>query len=198
MIGQAMGQPKQDVVRPEAMDVDSPSDEDFAALIDRLQSPLLRYTRQMINSAEDAEDIVQTAFLRLHKQVEAEGWESINNVSSWLYRVAHNLAIDFRRKRLRRSGAQDTLIDQAHESHQRRSPNEGLEDLVQRETAQRALAMLHALPEDQQQVILLKVVEGLTLRQIGQILDLNVGNVYYRLNRGLADLAKRLKEAGEI
>ncbi len=193
-----MGQPKQDVIRSAAVDVDAAAEEDFAALIDRLQTPLLRYTRQLINSAEDAEDIVQTAFLRLHKHVEDEGWASIKNVSSWLYRVAHNLAIDFRRKRLRRTGAQDNLVDQAQDARERRAPNEGLEDLVQRETAQHALALLGTLPEDQQQVILLKVVEGLTLRQIGKVLDMKVGNVYYRLNRGLADLAKQLKEAGEI
>lgn len=193
-----MGQPKRDVTGPGAVDLDGPADQDFGALIDRMQSPLLRYTRQLINSAEDAEDIVQTAFLRLHKQIDSAGWDSIHNISSWLYRVAHNLAMDFRRKRLRRSGAQDTLVDQAHESRDRREPNEGLDDLVQRETAQRALAMLDTLPEDQRQVILLKVVEGLTLRQIGTVLGMNVGNVYYRLNRGLGDLAKRLKDAGEI
>ncbi len=170
---------------------------DFAALIDRHQTPLLRYARSLINAAADAEDIVQEAFLRLHRQHSAGG-EAIQNTTSWLYRVTHNLAMDWRRKKLRRANSQDTLVNKAHADAQHNQPTRAVEDLVQKETVSRAMRELESLPEPQRQIIRLKVVDGLTLRQISDVLDLSVGNVYYRLNQGLADLARKLRSTDTI
>ncbi|HUU67996.1 MAG TPA: sigma factor, partial [Planctomycetota bacterium] len=62
---------------------------DFAAAVSEFETPLLRYVRQFFgNDAESAEEVVQEAFLRLHRQVEQHGAASIENMPSWLFRVA--------------------------------------------------------------------------------------------------------------
>ena len=195
-----MDQPQQDV-RADAVDdalVAPPSAEDLAALIDCYQTPLLRYTRNLINSAADTEDVVQEAFLRLHRQVQEQGAESIQNAKSWLFRVAHNLSMDWRRRKMRTVAAQDKLTTQADANAEHNRPPLADEDLIERETIGLAMSFLDRLAEPEQQIIRLKVIEGLTLREIADVLGLSVGNVYYRLNQGLGDLARELKEADAI
>ena len=173
----------------------------FNSVVLRYETPLLLYVSQMIgpNALEDAEDVVQEAFLRLHKQVAGHGESSVRNPSTWLFRVAHNLAIDAIRKRQRndrkhRAAAGEAGGTAAH----RRNKVDALGEMMQREASERALAELHNLPEGQKQVILLRIIQGLTFREIGAVTGLTIGNVSYRINQGLLELARRLKASGVI
>ena len=75
---------------------------------------------------------------------------------------------------------------------------EGLDHLVHQESCQRAVEELENLPEDLRQVLYLKIMEGMKLREIAEVTGLTSGNVGYRLNRGLKMLSLRLKKAGLI
>jgi len=57
---------------------------------------------------------------------------------------------------------------------------------------------LHRLPEEQRQVLLLRVVQGMKLREISEVTGLSVGNAGYRISEGLQELARRLKARGVI
>ncbi len=172
---------------------------DLVALIDEHQTPLLQYVRRLVNSPQDVEDIVQDAFLRLHRQVQSDGAASVANPVSWLFRVAHNRAMDFRRKRKRRKDHQPnvTLNAQVRAEHQHDGQRIDA-DLVERETIVRAMAHLAQLPDEQQQIVVLKIMHGMTLREVGEVLGMPLGNVNYRLNKALATLAERLKAEGAI
>ena len=54
------------------------------------------------------------------------------------------------------------------------------------------------LSDTHREVLLLKVIQGMTLREIGDVLGLTPGNVAYRVNQGLRELARRLKDAGIV
>ncbi len=164
---------------------------DFEAVIGTHESMLLRYVLNLLRcQPEQAEDVVQEAFLRLHRHVSTNGHENILDMSSWLFRVAHNLAMDSARKQTRHRNAQlklaqNTTTDESHD--------DPLDRLAQEEARDAAMAELHELPQNLKQVLLLKVIGGMTLRQIGSITGLSVGNAAYRTNRALAELARRLK-----
>lgn len=192
-----MDQPRTDVAGPDSDAAGSPA-RDLPSIIATYQTPLLRYVRRLTGPGEDAEDIVQEAFLRLHRATEKDGPDSIQSLASWLYRVAHNLSMDRRRKRLRRTRARDRVIAKAQADARRTAEPEAMDVMVNAEAAHRALEALGRLPEDQQQVLRLKVIDGLTLREVGEVLGMSIGNVHYRLNRGLADLARVLKADGDI
>jgi RNA polymerase sigma factor (sigma-70 family) len=70
--------------------------------------------------------------------------------------------------------------------------------MVHREACSIAMSELQTLPEEERQVILLRIVEGLNLREIGEITGLSVGNVDYRINKALRELTGRLKNAGVV
>ena len=77
----------------------------------RFESPLLRYVSQLLGAnSQDVEEVVQDTFLRLNKEIETKGHASIKNLSSWLFRVAHNLAMDAGRRRRSRRRIRDKVM----------------------------------------------------------------------------------------
>jgi RNA polymerase sigma-70 factor (ECF subfamily) len=182
---------------------------DVAALVPQYQTPLLRYVGALLHGDKDqAQDLVQEAFLRLHRHVQQNGHAGIANPSAWLFRVAHNLAMDVGRKRVLErpapapgSESERTSGGRAHgHGADGRAGADGdvLEELVRKEACTRAMAELQRLPDDQKSVLLLKIVEGMTLREIAQVTGLTVGNAAYRVNQGLRELSRRLTPGGKM
>jgi RNA polymerase sigma factor (sigma-70 family) len=174
---------------------------DVPAAVVRYQSALLRYVGNLLGGdGEQAQDVVQEVFLRLHRHVCAHGPESVANPQSWLFRVAHNLVMDHGRQRQREDRLQAAVVanGRGREESAAAADENGLDDLEQREACTRAMAELSRLPEDLKSVLLLKIVQGLTLREVAEVTGLTVGNAGYRLNQGLRELSRRLKEQGVI
>jgi RNA polymerase sigma-70 factor (ECF subfamily) len=177
-----------------------PDAGDLMAVVAHYQGPLLRYVGRMLNRTDpEAEDIVQEAFVRLHRQVDRHGAASIKNLTTWLFRVAHNLTIDARRRRLRRKRGPETAVD-ADARLAERAANEldALGEVLRREARQVALRELGLLEEQQRQVVLLKIIQGMTFREVAHVVGISVSLVNHRLNQGLAELAQRLRKAGVV
>jgi RNA polymerase sigma-70 factor (ECF subfamily) len=163
-------------------------------VVSRYETPLLRYVGQLLrrNSRHEIEDLVQETFLRYYRQVSRNGHGSVRNTSTWLFRVAHNLTMDAIRTRQRQKK------DDARPGSPGPAPADALEELVHREARDVALAELHRLPEEQRQVLLLRVIHGMKLREISEVTGLTTGNAGYRISEGLQELTRRLKERGII
>jgi RNA polymerase sigma-70 factor (ECF subfamily) len=186
---------------PEQSATEKPIREiDFASVVAGYEGPLLRYVVHVGSlGVEEAEDLVQETFLRLHRQCQKEAPAGVRNLSTWLFRVAHNLAMDALRRHGRRRRLQTKLTEQAKEDAARVSQEiEGLMDLEHRELVEHAMQGLEELPEPQRSVLVLKLVKGLSIRQIGEVIDASPGSVSYQLNQGLGKLARQLKRAGVI
>jgi len=188
--------PKEKIAHEESRSVSdgTGSPRGVPAVVSRYETPLLRYVGQMLD-ADNAQDVVQETFLRLHRYVLRKGRSGIRHLPSWLFRVAHNLALDVGRKRklenrLRERPTQVVV--------QEESGVEGLDDLMHRAACERVLEEFQELPDNLRQVLFLKVMQGMKLREISGVTGLTVGNVAYRINRGLKELARRLKEAKVI
>ncbi|MEX2215679.1 MAG: sigma-70 family RNA polymerase sigma factor [Phycisphaeraceae bacterium] len=199
---------------------------DFALIVPRYESALLRYVGQLLGRGDsDLEDIVQDAFLRLHKYAGENGEGSVQNVSTWLFRVAHNLTMDTLRKRKVRRRVQSELIEGARAAEPQPGKagpggdagaqprpsaaslpdakpvadySDTLGDMERREACKHAMSELETLPEPQRQAVMLKMIEGMTIRQIAQVTETSIGNVGYRISQGLAELSRRLKKSGVI
>lgn len=159
------------------------------------ESPLLRYVASIVKGgAHNAQDVVQETFVRLHAALVAG--EEVKNLRSWLYRVAHNLSIDqYRRQQRRRRLAEQAGEDPAIGPAAREGGSE-LATLERHEEAGVALAELAELPLEQRQVLLMKVIEGMTLQEIADATGVKIGTVHYRLCGGLRELGRRLRAKG--
>ncbi len=175
-----------------------PETDNFMAIVVRYQGPLLRYVERMLGGANDQrEDVVQETFVRLHRQVHAHGWDSIRHPATWLYRVAHNLTLDVLRRRARRQDAAQVLADPPGTVQERVAEEiDAVGEAIRQEARQVVLRELAQLDDLYRQVILLKVIQGMTLREVAEVVGVSLSTVNYRLNQGLSVLARQLRKAG--
>ncbi len=174
--------------------------DDLMGVVAHFQGPLLRYVGRMLGHRDDeTEDIVQETFIRLHKQVRKQGADSIKHLSTWLFRVAHNRTLDVIRKRKRQKNKRPAVgLDRDNVQEQIANDMDALGEMLRKESRQVALEALAQLGPDVRQVILLKILQGMSLRQVAEIVGVSLSTVNYRLNQGLTELAGRLKRAGVV
>jgi RNA polymerase sigma-70 factor (ECF subfamily) len=155
-----------------------------ASLFSELRDPLSRYLLHIGYNPGDIEEVVQETFLKLFRHLCAGGEET--NLRGWVFRVAHNVAANERRRR-RRMEPQDTEVLSGHVAV---DPSSGPEHLVlegeKRKQLQRAL---NRLPEAQRACIHLRA-EGLKYREIAQVLGIGVTTVADHLKHALEQLGE--------
>ena len=165
----------------------------FERVVSEYESILLRYVSRIVSRHDAAQDIVQDTFIKL-----LEKWKdhmvSSPELSSWLYRVAHNGAVDHLRKESRRHLLHDR---QARECEDFVPPNRG-EGFRINEAAEKADAALRKLSLKEQQLVILKIYEEKSYKEISDITGLTVSNVGYILHFALKKLASELKKTSAI
>ena len=159
------------------------------ALSDQLLPGALRQAYRMLGDQAEAEDVAQDAMLRLWKQ--ATDWRAGEaRVSTWLYRVVHNLCIDRIRKRRPQVPVEDAPepVD----------PDPSVLDrMAQTEQSKAVAAAIAELPERQRQALVLRHFEGMSNPAIGEALECSVEAVESLLARARRALAKRMEEERE-
>ncbi len=163
----------------------------FDALFDRWSRPLLRYMERMVRDTATAEELVQETFLRMH---DARGrYAAEARFSTWLYRIATNLALnELRRPRRRRPHMSRDAEDAAPDL-----PATGArpDDAAHaRRVASQVERVLDALPERQRMALWLVAVEGLSYAAVGEALETSVSSVKSLVHRARAQLADALPE----
>ena len=164
----------------------------------RFQSPLIHYVEQMLpNRPDQAQDVVQTTFLRFRKAL--LNGTSIRHTTSWLYRVAHNLAIDLNRREDRQCGLEESTPSGDRAALAAATSNPGPDECFRnKEARELALEELRQLSPEVKQILLLKLFAEMTLQQISDATGVSIGTVHYRLGRGLRELQQRFKALGAI
>ncbi len=172
---------------------------DLMAVVRHYQTPLLRYVGHMTGRLDhETEDVVQEVFLRLHRQVSRQGAGSIRHLRTWLFKVAHNVTMDNLRRAQRKSKQQAEVQEPAEPVQQALEEMDALGQAMRSEARQAALRELGQLPPEQRQVILLKIIQDMSLRQVAEIVGVSLSTVNYRLTQGLAELTRRLRQAGVV
>ena len=153
----------------------------FGQIVDATSGRLVRLAARMLGNVVDAEDVVQEAYVKAYRALASGEFDRRANVSTWLYRIVVNQAIDAMRGRARRPKPTDTA-------------DESTSDLASAEQKM-ALAELSdfmsELPPDQRAALVLKAVEGMTSPEIAEVLQCSEGAVEQRLVRARAALRKR-------
>lgn len=159
----------------------------LTAIFDTFYQPLYRYIYHHIGHKATAEDLATEVFTRLLEKLRA-GRGPERYLKAWLYRVAHNLAVDELRRRTHRD--HDALDDNIAASGQDLLQQAHL--AVQSDQARAALA--HLTP-NQRAVIVLKFLEGLDNAEIARALKLSVSAVKALQHRGLQAMRCRLERS---
>ena len=162
--------------------------DEITALMAETEVPLLRYAIGIVKSQETAQDIVQDAYIKyLHFRREER---EVSNAKAWLYRVVHNLGIDHLRKRSRIVDGDDE-ITQASTPSKELSPDEVLD---RRDSSRSAMAALDILSDRDRGIVIMKVIEERSYKEISASTGLTIGNVGFILHTAMKKLARELEQ----
>lgn len=171
------------------MDVNS----ELSTLIRRHEAPLIRHATRLLRDPEEARDAVQEGFIRYHRH-RGEG-ETIDNPSAWLFRVVRNRCLD--RLRLKRNQLEirlDETDDVADFPDGSDGPDRGA---ARRDDMELARRHINELKPRDREVLILKVEQGKSYREIAEIMDLTVSNVGFILHQAIKSLAAAVKHRND-
>ena len=148
-----------------------------------LRKPLLRYLVCLGLSSDEAQDVVQDAFLSLQRHLASGG--SQENIRSWLFRVAHNQARNRQKSYHRRFG--ESLDAETESMLDERTPERVV---LEREKFQRLEKAMRLLAESERECLLLRA-GGLRYREIGEVLGIPTSTVADMVERAVKKLAEK-------
>jgi RNA polymerase sigma factor (sigma-70 family) len=160
----------------------TPRQAHFLALAEQLRPELHRYCARLMGSVIDGEDVVQDTLTRAF--VALDELEEDAPMRAWLFRIAHNRALDLLRGRAIRA---TEPIEAAQELADPEIPDP-VEVMMRREAVETAVSRFAELPTVQRSVVILKDVLDQSLEEIAAMLDLTVNAVKAHLARGRARL----------
>jgi len=170
----------------------------FGQIISRYRSPITNYLYRFLNDYEEAVDLAQETFVRVYFALER--YHTGYAFSTYIYRIATNLAISELRRRKRRRLLSLTGLFQNDEDgngnaefqppDDRQLPDEELVEDEQSKVIARAIA---SLPEKYRVAVVLRDVEGRSYEEIAEIMELGLGTTKSRISRGRGLLKDKLE-----
>ncbi len=164
--------------------------EAFAQLYDRFVDKIFRYIYYKVGTRAEAEDLTAQVFMKAWEAIGHYKWMD-RPFAAWLYRIAHNIVVDYFRTRRDVSSLDEMpFIEEENAAT--------LEELTQRHmTADVLRRAITRLTQDQQRVIILRFLEGYSTEQVAQILDKQPGAVRTLQHRALAGLSNIFRKGSE-
>lgn len=161
-------------------------EEALGELYDRYAPRVYSYIYRRIGRSQVAEDLTGDTFVRMIQAIQSERfWHT--SFQAWLYRIAHNLVVDHYR---RQPATADSELDERLVA----AEDDILAVADQRLSYQQLGKALRLLTPDQQQVLALRFGEGMTSREVADVLDKTVGAVEALQHRGLASLRRVIEQ----
>jgi RNA polymerase sigma-70 factor (ECF subfamily) len=157
----------------------------FAALIREHQQMIHSLTFRMTGSVADCQDLAQETFIRAHQQLDS--YQGTSKFSSWLYRIAVNACLDWRRREIRRSRLHTDWSEASVAEHSGADMDE---------LSRQVQAALMKLPDKQRAAMVLTVYAGHNHAEAGKILGCSETTVSWRIFAARRKLKKLLSKQG--
>lgn len=159
--------------------VQAKSDTDaYAQLYDRYVDSLYRFIFFRVSSKELAEDLTADVFLKTWEYLGTKKGGEVKNFRALIYRISRNAIIDHYRKMAHRQ-------EQSLQAAQLEPDTDVIETMIDDIEVKRLMQLVRKLKSEYQDVVILKYVEGMTAKQIGQVLDKSATSVRVTLHRAL-------------
>ena len=158
----------------------------FAELYDEYFDKIYRYIALKIGDKEEAEDMTQQVFLKARQSISSFKWKGVP-FSAWLYRIAHNLIVDYLRKSKKRP---DTLPDETIITDN--SGNNPEQLVEKRMDIEQVMEAARHLTEAQREVISLRFAGEMPIAQVAKIMGKSQGAIKALQHSAIVSLRKML------
>lgn len=163
----------------------------FQQLFQRHQERVYSVASRMMNNQEDALDMTQEIFLRAYQKIDKFKFTSA--FSTWLYKLATNLCIDELRKRKRK--ADTVLLEEAISEADGNTPEE---NAILKDTQSQVWQAINSLKEKEKAIIILRDIEGVSYKEIAEILGYSLGRVKSRIHEARQKLKAVLETETDL
>lgn len=153
----------------------------FAELVERFHRPLFHFVKSRLGNREDAEDVVQEAFVRAYENIDR--YDPIYRFSTWIYTIAGRLAVRQIRSRRRPDDYRPTNTDASAD------PSAGL---IIEEEKQGLWTLARQLPAAQYQALWLRYVEDMPIKDVATIMEKSQIHVRVLLHRARETLSRQM------
>lgn len=166
----------------------------YNELVKRYKDRLLNFALRYFNNVEQAEDVVQDTLIKLYTH--ASYYKKVAKFSTWIFTIAKNNALTELRKNKRKKT--DSLWTDDGQVIDINSKEESLDSKVQNEIAIDQLnKFLDEIPENFRMAVVLRDFQELSYEEISKILEIPIGTIKSRINRGRIQLAEKMKHFKE-
>lgn len=162
--------------------------ESFGHIIDRYEPALIRYASRLVRDHDAAEDVVQETFVKAYRDIQS--FDTKRKFSSWLYRIAHNEAIDYIRKNRRLVGL-DEASEVASDTDIYSSAQSSLD---QDKTKKRLGKAINAISLRYREPVILRFYEEKEYEEIAEIMRIPIGTVGTYISRAKKELKENLSD----
>ena len=159
----------------------------FSELVARFQNRIYRFLVRLTRSPDDALELTQETFLHAYQALAR--WTPDARLSTWLFRIARNLAFDWLRRGKRVAFVPWDEDEAASHPDPAPAPDAVLETAQRFQGLEKALARL---PPEHREILLLREIEEMSYEDIAAVLQLNIGTVKSRIARARAGLLEKM------
>jgi RNA polymerase sigma-70 factor (ECF subfamily) len=172
-------------------------DSAFTYLVEKYHRPIVHFLYRMVHTQAVAEELAQEVFLRVYRS--RESYRAEARFTTWLYRIATNLAVNHARDTRHERAAQTIYLDEPDpETGSRPDVTDEVpradEQMLREERMAQIRARVMELPERQRMAVLMHKYQGMDYRQIGEVLKLSESATKSLLFRAYQTLRESLKE----
>lgn len=176
----------------------SGSQSAYRELVHRFERPVFNLVARMVRDRGMAEDLSQDAFVKAFSRLETFKPDQ-GKFSNWLFKIAHNTAIDHLRRSELETVPLDSPVEEGPDFHATLPDDTALspyEAAVRGDLAAALTGAIERLRPEYREVVVLRHQEGLAYEEIAEITELPLGTVKTHLHRARKELAGHLAEAG--
>lgn len=168
----------------------------FRELVERHQRRALTLALALVRDEQDAREVVQEAFLRVHRGI--DGFQGSSSFFTWLYRIVTNLSIDLMRRPARRETEVDAYLEHVDEQDipflSRIDGADPFDAVRRQEIAKRIERGLAELPPYHRGVIVMREVHGMTYEEMAEAMGVSKGTIMSRLFHARQKLQRALSD----
>jgi RNA polymerase sigma-70 factor, ECF subfamily len=166
----------------------------FEELVERHKRRAYHIAFDFVRDREEAKDLSQEAFLKAFTNL--KNFDGRSSFYTWFYRILVNLCLDYKRRHKRgpASTFDETVESHLEPSHQPAKPRSPDQQVLARQISHRVEAALEALPARQRTAFVLKNHQGLSIKEIAELMETAEGTVKVHLHRAVTALRERLAD----